>query len=127
MSSIDISYGVESIIESPYRVAQPNLPEKKDFVPQGDRVPNFVNHYFHQDDILNDGLMEFAKPRLAYPHLMTPGNFRRILGFMVGMLREKAQENPGRAQRLKKASQTLDELDDNMDLLMIYLASLYKA
>lgn len=124
---LDISYGVESIVDSPFRVAQPNLPEKKDFVPQGDRVPSAVNHYFHQDDILNDGLMEFAKPKLAYPHLMTPGNFRRILGFMAALLREKAEENPGRAARLKRASQTLNELDENMELLMVYLASLYKA
>ena len=127
MSIVDISYGVESITESPYRLAQPNLPEKKDFVPQGDRVPNFVNHYFHQDDILNQGLMELAKPNLQYPHLMTPGNFRRILGFMVQMLREKVRENPSRAHRLRKASSTLDELDENMELLMVYLASLYKA
>ena len=127
MSSLDISYGVESIIQSPIRTSQPNLPEKKDFVPQGDRVPNFVNHYFHQEDLLNDGLIEFAKPKLAYPHLMTPGNFRRILGFMTRLLREKAEQNPGRAQRLSRASKTLDELEGNMELLMIYLASLYKA
>jgi|GEM_PF-3301181 len=128
MSSLDISHGVESVIDSPLRSpSAAQLPEKKDFVPQGDRIPNFINHYFHQDDLLNDSLIEFAKPKLMYPHLMTPGNFRRILGFMGQLLRQKANENPAKAQRLNKALKTLDELEGNMELLMVYLASLYKA
>lgn len=124
---LDISHGLDSVIDSPFRSGELNLPEKKDFVPKGDRVPSTIDIYFHQEDILNDGLVEFTKPKLVYPHLMTPRNFRQILNVMVQLLHQKAKDNPGKASRIKKAADTLEELDENMDLLMIYLASLYKA
>ena len=127
MSSLDISFGLESIIDSPFRTGELNLPEKKDFVPKGDRVPSFVDVYFRQDNILNDNLIELAKPNLAFPHLMTSTHFKQVLRIMVRLLREKAKNSKTRSNRILKAASTLDELDENMDLLMFYLASLYKA